>query len=90
MSSIVLVAEVLKMKGGFVLQNMVRYLAKKFYVKNKNSERFGVLHSNVSSLGAAFLGLQPGVRSSLNSPEIKDKEFKNLFVFQQNDINTKQ
>ncbi len=90
MSSIVLGAEILKMKGGLVLQNMVRYLAKKFYVKNKNSERFGVLHSNVSSLGASYLGVQPGVRSPLYSSEIKDKEIRNLFTFQQNDVNTKQ
>ncbi len=90
MPSIILGAEILKIKGGYVLQNMVRFLAKKFYAKNKNSERFGVLHSNVSSLAATFLGVQPGVRSSLYVPEAKDKKFNNLFVIQQNNVNTKQ
>ena len=87
-SSVVLGYESLKNKGGLLLQTIARKLGKKLYAKNKSGDRFGVLHSNVATLGLSNLGIQPGVRSDLNVPTLtaKDKELSLLFTWNVMDL----
>jgi len=88
-SSIILGVESLKGKNGIVLQNIIRFLGKKLYVKTAKGERLGILHSNITSLNFANLGLTLGVRSTLHNNNVDDQELNNLFVVQPHKISSK-
>lgn len=81
-SSILVGAESVKGKNGFILQNITRFLARKLFTKNNSNERFGVIHSNITSLNLSNLGVQPGVRSDLHLDEVFDKNIRNLAIIQ--------
>lgn len=81
-SSILLGAESAKGKNGFILQNIVRFLSRKLYVKTALNERAGVIHSNITTLNLSGLGLQPGVRSDFHLDALFDKNIRNLAVVQ--------
>jgi NADH-quinone oxidoreductase subunit G len=87
-SSIIFGVESLKGKNGLILQNIIRFLGKKLYVKTAKGERLGVLHSNITSLNFANLGLTLGVRSSLHNSS-EDQELNNLFVVQPYKLSSK-
>lgn len=82
--SIIIGAESLKGKTSFMLQNITRFLGKKFFAKTKTGERLSVLHSNVSSLAFSYLGIDAGVRSSFHVDSVKDKKIETLFSIQNN------
>lgn len=88
-TSIILGVDSLKNNGSYLMQNLVRYLGKKLYVKTKKGERLGLLHSNVTSLAFANLGIDAGVRSVLYLNQVADKKFNNLFVVQPYEISSK-
>ncbi len=88
-TSIILGAESLKNKSAFLIQNMTRFLGKKLFTKTAKGERLGLLHSNVTSLSFANLGIDSGVRSILHLTEIQDKKFNNLFVVQPFELSSK-
>jgi hypothetical protein len=69
-------------KNGYLLQNIVRFLGKKFFSKTKSGERLGILHSNISSLNIAHLGITSGVRSPFHSQQHADKQLETLFTVQ--------
>ena len=81
-SSIFLGVESLKGKNGAILQNIIRFFAKKLFLKTKTTERLGYLHANTTSLIFNTLGVSPGVRSKLYVDSIKDKELNILFAIQ--------
>jgi NADH-quinone oxidoreductase subunit G len=85
--SIILGFESLKGQNGFFITNLFRFIAKKFVAKTLSGERFGIIHSTVTSLNACYLGLTPGVRSSLHV-ESKgiNKNIGMLFNLQTSDI----
>jgi NADH-quinone oxidoreductase subunit G len=85
--SIILGAETLKGKTSFMLQNITRFLGKKFFVKTKTGDRLSVLHSNVTSLAFSYLGIDAGVRSSFHVDSIRDKKIDTLFSIQNSEIN---
>jgi len=87
-SSIIFGAESLKGKNGLILQNILRFLGKKLYVKTTKGERLGLLHSNITSLNFANLGLTLGVRSSLHNIS-EDQNLNNLFIVQPYKISSK-
>ncbi len=58
------------------LQVLIRNLGKKFFVKTKNNDRLGWIHSSVGSLAFAYLG----VKSPFISKE-KSKKIVSLFTF---------
>ena len=74
--------ESLRNKHGYFLQNVIRYLGKKLFIKTLQGERLGVVHSNISTLNFANIGIYPGVRSPLHVDIIKDKEISTLFLIQ--------
>jgi len=71
-----------RVKHGGLLQNVIRYLGKKLFTKTLTGERLGIVHSNISSLNFAHLGITAGVRSPLYVDTIKDKQFATLFLVQ--------
>jgi NADH-quinone oxidoreductase subunit G len=85
-ASVILGVGSLKNNGSFYLQNLVRLLGKKLYLNTTKNTRFSLLHDSVGSLSTAYLGVQPGVRSSLHVAKQKDKGFNNLFLVQPNDF----
>jgi len=88
-SSIILGAESLRGKNSMIIQNIVRFLGKKLYVKTLKGERLGILHSNITSLNFANLGLNIGSRSELHHYNINDLKINNLFVLQPHKISFK-
>jgi len=88
-TSIILGVESLKNKNSFLIQNLIRFLGKKLYVKTKKGERLGLLHSNTTSLAFANLGIDAGVRSVLHLNQTADKKINNLFVVQPHEISSK-
>jgi len=88
-SSIILGVESLKGKNGLILQNIIRFLGKKLYVKTTKGDRLGLLHSNITSLNFANLGLTLGVRSTLHQSNLDDHGLNNLFVIQPYKISPK-
>jgi NADH-quinone oxidoreductase chain G len=86
--SLMLGFDTLRMENGLYLQNMARYLAKKFIAKTRHGERFGLLHSNVTSLAFANLGIVPSSRSPLQSSLHRDKRLETLFNVQLSNLNT--
>lgn len=83
-TAIVLGVESLKVRGAFFIQNLIRFLGKKFFVKTKNGTRLSLLHANTTSLAFANLGIDAGVRSVLYSNDSSDKKINTLFVVQPN------
>jgi hypothetical protein len=81
--------ESLRIKNGFLLQNILRFLGKKFYSKTKGGERLGVVHANISSLNIAQLGITSGVRSPLYADKLEDKKIATIFAIQTHDLKTK-
>lgn len=86
-STIFIGEENLKGKNGKILQNLVRVLSKKLFLKTKNSERLGILHSTPTSLIFNFLGVNSHVRSSFYVEEIENKNINLLFTVQAYNIN---
>lgn len=80
--SIILGADSLKTINGSVLQNIFRFLNKKFYTQTKNRNTGSILHSNITSLLFANMGIKPGVRSVFHNNLIKDKKIHTLFSIQ--------
>lgn len=78
-----------KTQSAFLIQNLIRNLGKKFFVKTKNGTRLGLLHANVTSLAFANLGISPGVRSVFHLTNVIDKKMNNLFVVQPHELNSK-
>jgi NADH-quinone oxidoreductase chain G len=87
-SSIIVGVENLKYSNALLLQNIIRFLGKKLFVKTKKGDRLGILHTNVTSLSFANLGITAGVRSILHSATTKDKAFNNLFVIQPYEVSS--
>lgn len=81
-TAIILGVESLKARGAFFIQNLVRFLGKKFFVKTKNGTRLSLLHANTTSLAFANLGIDAGVRSILHSNDSSDKKINTLFIVQ--------
>jgi len=88
-SSIMLGFDSLRSRHGYYLQNMVRFLAKKFITKTRRGERFGLIHSNVTSLNFSNLGLVASARSPLHSSLHRDKNIETLFTVQQGNLRTR-
>jgi NADH-quinone oxidoreductase chain G len=87
--SIIFGFESLKMKNSLFVQNIIRLLGKKYFVKTKKGERLGALHSNITTLNLANLGFNSGVRSSLYTNNTTDKKISTLFTVQLNDLKHK-
>jgi NADH-quinone oxidoreductase subunit G len=81
-ASIFLGAEILKSKNGAILQNLVRLLAKRLFVKTAQGDRLGVLQGNSTQLIFNQLGIAPSVRSNLYVEEIQDKKIDLLYTVQ--------
>ena len=81
-SSVFLGSEILKSKNGAVLQNLVRILGKNLFLKTPKGERLGILQGTSTNLIFNHLGVAPGVRSTLNVPEISDKKYDLLYTVQ--------
>lgn len=81
-SSIFLGSELLKSKNGFIIQNLVRILAKKLFLKTLDGDRLGIVQGNPTNLVFNTLGVAPGVRSSLYVNDIADKKFNLLYAIQ--------
>jgi len=88
-TSVFLGVESLKGKNGAILQNVARLLSKKLFLKTKNGERLGYLHSTTTSLVFSTLGVLPSVRSTLYTDSIKDKKLDILFAIQPYTLNEK-
>lgn len=88
-SSIFLGSEILKSKNGAVLQNLLRFLAKRLFVKTAQGDRLGILQGNPTSLIFNHLGIAPGVRSTLYSEEIQDKKIDLLYTVQPHNLSVK-
>lgn len=86
-SSLILSEANLKGTNGKILQNLVRIISKKLFLKTKKSERLGILHSNSTSLIFNFLGINSHVRSSFYVEQLKNKEINLLFTIQSYNIN---
>lgn len=80
--------DTLRMREGFYVQNMLRFLAKKYLTKTHKGERFGLIHSNVTSLIFANLGLNTTPKSPLNSVLHRDKGVDTLFTVQLGNLKT--
>jgi NADH-quinone oxidoreductase subunit G len=87
--SIIFGFESLKMKNALFIQNVIRFLGKKYFVKTKKGERLGVLHSNITTLNLANLGVSSGVRSSLYTNNNEDKKISTLFSVQNTNLKHK-
>lgn len=87
-STLILSEENFKGINGKILQNLVRIISKKLFLKTKNSERLGILHNNTTSLIFNFLGINSHVRSSFYVEELKNKEINLLFTIQAHNINS--
>jgi len=81
-SSIFLGAEILKSKNGAILQNLVRLLAKRLFLKTALGDRLGILQGNSTQLIFNHLGVAPSVRSNLYVEEIQDKKIDLLYTVQ--------
>jgi NADH-quinone oxidoreductase chain G len=81
-ASVMLGFDTLRMRDGNGLQNMARFAGKKFITKTRSGERFGLIHSNVTSLVFTNLGLVPSSRSPLLSTLHRDKSIETLFTAQ--------
>ena len=88
-SSIFLGSEVLKSKNGAALQNLLRFLAKRLFVKTAQGDRFGLLQGNPTNLIFNHLGIAPSVRSNLYVEEIQDKKIDLLYTVQPHALATK-
>jgi len=86
--SLILGAGSLKTLNGSSLQNIFRFLSKKFFTKIKNEERASILHSSITTLLFANVGIQPGVRSDLYNG-VKDRKIHTLFAVQPFEFNKK-
>jgi len=89
-SSILVGYDNFKLNAGLMIQNMSRFLGKKFFAKTKQGERLGILHSNVTTLNMAMLGLNVGVRSPFNSILIEDKNIAVLLALSSDGLNANQ
>ncbi len=78
-----------KGKNKYVLQNVVRFIGKKFFVKNKTADLLGFIHSNITSMNMAVLGLDIGVRSDLHIIEKTNRRFETVFAIQPQKFITK-
>lgn len=85
-TSLIVGVENFKMHSAFFMQNLIRILGKKFFVKTKNGTRLGILHANVASLAFANLGIDAGVRSIFHLTTGGDKKINNLFVVQPHEL----
>jgi NADH-quinone oxidoreductase subunit G len=81
-ASVLLGAEAVRSPHGGFLQNVARFLGRKFAAKTSSGERFGVLHQSVGSVNAAALGVAPGVRSPLRLRGRADGRLSTLFAVQ--------
>jgi NADH-quinone oxidoreductase chain G len=88
-ASIMVGFDTLRMRDGDALQNMTRYIGKKFVAKTRAGERFGLIHSNVTSLVFTNLGLVPSARSPLYSSLHRDKGIDTLFSVQTPNLRTR-
>jgi hypothetical protein len=81
-TSLILGNDSLKSINGSALQNIFRFLGKKLYSHTKTKSTASILHSNITSLLFANMGIKPGVRSINYNNSIKDKEIHTLFAIQ--------
>jgi len=88
-TSLILGADSLKSVNGSVLQNIFRFLNKKFYTQTKNKNTGSILHSNITSLLFANMGIKPGVRSIFYNNTISDKKIHTLFSIQPYEFSAK-
>ena len=88
-SSIFYGFETTRIQNGLFFQNVLRFIGKKFFSKTKQGERLGAVHSNISTLNYAQLGISAGVRSPLYSDNHVDKKIATLFAIQMHDIKNK-
>jgi len=88
-TAILVGVENFKSQSALLIQNLIRNLGKKFFVKTKNGTRLSLLHANVTSLAFANLGLNTGVRSVFHLTTADDKKINNLFVVQPQELNNK-
>ena len=72
----------LKTKNGLIVQNIVRFLSRKLFLKLKSGEGLGYIQSNTTDLVFNTLGISSGVRSILNVDEVKDKKINVFFGVQ--------
>lgn len=87
--SLILGENILKTVNGAGLQNIFRFLSKKFLTKIKQENRASILHSNITTLLFANVGVQPGVRSVLYNDNLEDKKLHTLFAVQPYELNKK-
>lgn len=87
--SLILGSDSLKSINGSVLQNIFRFLNKKFYTQTKNKNTGAVLHSNITSLLFANMGIKPGVRSNFYNNTIHDKQIHTLLSIQPHEFSSK-
>lgn len=87
-TSLMVGVESLKAHSAFFIQNLVRSLGKKFFIKTKTGTRLSLLHANVTSLAFANLGLDSGVRSIFHLTTGADKKINNLFVVQPHELSS--
>ena len=81
--SVLLGAEAVRGPHGAFLQNVARFLGRKFVTKTSSGERWGVLHQSTGSASAAALGtVAPGVRSPLHRRGRADAKVSTLFAVQ--------
>jgi len=81
-STIFFGAEYLKSINGNILQNIIFSLGKILFTQNKNEERLGCIHSNITSLSFSNLGINAGPSSILHNTLKKNKKIKSLFIIQ--------
>lgn len=89
-SSVIVGFDNFKLEAGGMIQNMARFVGKKFFAKTKQGERLGVLHSNVTTLNMAMLGINVGVKSPLNSTLIEDNKYGVIMAVSPESFNTNQ
>lgn len=87
-TSLIVGVESFKAQSALFMQNLVRVLGKKFFVKTKTGTRLSLLHANVTSLAFANLGLDSGVRSIFHLIAGVDKKINNLFVVQPHELSS--
>lgn len=88
-TSIFLGAEILKSKNGAILQNIVRLLAKRLFLKTAQGDRLGILQGNSTQLIFNHLGVAPSVRSNLYVEQIEDKKIDLLYTVQPHTLTQK-
>jgi hypothetical protein len=78
-----------KLKNGYLLQNIIRFLGKKFFTKTRSGSRLGIIHSSITTLNVANLGISAGVRSPLYTEFHEDKQIGTLFAVQMQQLKPK-